>query len=862
MIAELGADLRFGLRLLAKRPGFAAVAILSLALGIGANTAIFTLIDAVFFRPLPVEHPETLVHLRTVDERAEVPLAAVSRDNLADLAGQTQTLAAVEAQVPVGTVLQREDSAEPLALGAVTDGFFDVLGIEASAGRLIDARDAGSDAAPRVVLAHHLWASRFAADPNIVGGTVRLAGVDFRVIGVGPANFAGLSFPQSSQVWIHLDQLHRIDQTMVGMLSRRGLTHHALARLAPDVDIERARTEVRAIGADLARRYPESNLGRNFDLLGSQEARVAPVLRPMAEKAGGLLAGIVGFVLLIACANVANLLLARASERRREIAIRLAVGASPRRLVRQLLTESVLLALLGGALGVILALWGVDLIWALQPGEHWEAPPVQLGLDGRVLAFTLVLSVATALVFGLLPAVRVARDQVSMALRADTRVAGLDGRPPRVRRLLVATQVALSLVALVGAGLFVRSLHAAREIDTGFDIDDTGVIELSLPTDFDRDHRREIFDEAIQVANGVEGVVSAGLAEDPPMRRSVLRTVLVHQGESIAETGPIVDVNGVTATFFETVGIEFLRGLNFEDAAVLEKKFDAAAKQTREVWELELPWDVRFHARHESSDGPAKDGRVRGEKRQHDDLYAVVNQAFVDRMWPGESGLGRRFRFIGFPISHRVVGVVENTKVFALGEPPQPMIYVWMPQQRHPRTSLVMRVDGDLDAALSETTEALRRLDARVAVHGAKPLRAVVEGTLWGDRMAAGLLSSFAALALLLAAVGVYGLSSYMVARRTKEIGVRMALGADPREVQRMLVRQALAPVLAGAALGLLLALGLSPLLRDMLYGVELADPLAYLSAAAVLVFAALVAAWLPARRATRIHPMEALRRR
>src|SRR5690606_31127253 len=303
-----------------------------------------------FFRPLPVENPETLMHLRTVDERAEVPIAAVSRDNLADLAASTKTLSAVEAQVPVATVLQREDSAEPLAISAVTGGFFAALGLDASEGRLVDARDEGSDAPPRVVLAHHLWVSRFGADPSIVGGTVRLAGVDFRVIGVGPANYAGLMFPESSQLWIHIDQLYRIDHTMVGMLSRRGLTHHAIARLAPGVDIDRARSEVQAIGADLARRYPESNLGRNFDLLSSKETRVAPVLRPMAEKAGGLLAGIVGFVLLIACANVANLLLARASERRREIAIRLAVGASPRRLVRQLLTESVLLALLGGAL--------------------------------------------------------------------------------------------------------------------------------------------------------------------------------------------------------------------------------------------------------------------------------------------------------------------------------------------------------------------------------------------------------------------------------------------------------------------------------------------------------------------------------
>ncbi len=818
MIAELSEDLRFGLRMLTKRPAFAAVAILSLALGIGANTAIFTLLDAVFFRPLAVSEPETLVQVRTVDQSSDLELGAVSLRNLEDIRAGAKSLEAIEGEVPLRVPLQEGRAAEPITVSAVTDGFFGLLGVEAARGRFIDARDAGSDTTPRIVLAHHLWKDRFDADPDILGRYVRIAGVDFEVIGVSAPDFAGLYFPAVPQAWVHHNQVYRLDETLAEIFSRRGLTHHSVARLREGVSAQAAAEELRKIGSELEAAFPEANRDRSFELLPVEEARVEPGMRPMAQRASAMLVSIVVFILVIACANVANLLLARSSERRREISVRLAVGATPRRILRQLLNESLLLGLIGGALGVVLALWGVDLIWAMQPGEHWEAPPVELGIDGRVLAFTISLSVATALIFGLLPAWRSAHEPLVNALRADAKVAGWDPRPPRLRRLLVAAQVGLSLVAMIGAGLFVRSLQNVRAVDPGFALDGTGVVELSLPTDFDRARREEIYDAAIETATAVPGVVAAGLAEDPPMRRSVMRTTLVeHEGQPAA-SGPIIVVNGVSANYFDAIELPLVRGEPFSRAAA-----------------------------------------ERAQTRGH--LLAIVNEAAAKKLWPKGEAIGSSFRFIGFPISHEVVGVVRDTKVFALHELAQPAIFVWMPQQRHPRSSVILRSDGDLEPVLEEVTEALRGLDPRVAVHGATSLRGVVEGTLWGDRLGAGLLSAFAGLALLLAGVGVYGLSSYVVTRRTREVGIRMALGADPSQLRRLLVRQTLAPVLTGVAGGLLLALAVSPLLRDMLFEVPLADPGVFLPASGLLILVATFAAWLPARRATSIDPMEALRR-
>jgi predicted permease len=384
----------------------------------------------------------------------------------------------------------------------------------------------------------------------------------------------------------------------------------------------------------------------------------------------------------------------------------------------------------------------------------------------------------------------------------------------------VVAQVALSLVAMIGAGLFVRSLQEARKTDPGFDVDAVGVVELVLPAGLGYGERVEIYERALGVVGGVPEVEAVAIASDPPMRRSIMRTTMIQRDDgSLAPTGPIIDVNGVTDSFFETTGIEILRGDSFLAA---------------------------HGPRHEG--GP---------------FLAVVNEAAAEKLWPGGDPIGKQFRFMGFPMNHLVVGLAENAKVFMLSESDQPMIYVWLRQQRHPRTSVLIRAQPErLDELLARSHRELTKVSEEVAVHEPAPLRKVVEASLWGDRMGAGLLSAFAILALGLAAVGVYGLSSFVVNRRLREIGIRMALGAEPRSLRRMLLKEAMAPVLVGAALGLLLALAVSPVLEDFLFEVELGDPLTYLASAGLLVLAALPAAWLPASWATRADPGEVLLRR
>jgi predicted permease len=520
----------------------------------------------------------------------------------------------------------------------------------------------------------------------------------------------------------------------------------------------------------------------------------------------------VGLVLLLACANVASLLITQTWDRRRELAIRRAVGASRSRIVRQLMTEGLVLALIGGAIGVFVAAWTTDLIWVSQPGEMWQAPPFELALDRRVLAFALAASVLSGVVFTALPAARALRTDPMEALREQVRVASV-GRRPRLRMALVVVQVAIAVVSVAGAGLFVQSLQTARHTDPGFDVRGAHVVPFTIPSDVGDPERERSYSRLLSAALEQPGVRAAALADGVPLHASLMRTVLEEREDGSHSTGgPIIDVLGVTSGYFETLGISLRSGRGFQ---------------------------------RQGADGA---------------LQAMLSTEAARRLFGAQDPVGKRFRFIGFPISHEVVGVIADTKVRSLGEAPTPMIYVWLPEQRHPRTVMIVRADEDAEVG-GGLRDALESVNPRLSIHAAEPLSKVVASSLWGARLGALLLAGFGAVALILAGIGIYGFAGFLADRRTKEIGIRMALGADPRRLIEMLMRESIMPVLLGIAIGLGVAYAAAQPLSDLVFDVSLRSPWIYLTGAGTILITAIIAAWVPVARAVRLDPMEALRR-
>ena len=806
-------DLRYGLRKLVRSPGFSAVAVLSLALGIGMNTAIFSLVNAVFLRPLPVQDVERLVSINTTDVKNPGTLP-VSRDNFEDLAEQSSSFDEVFAVGFVPASLEGEGEDEFVFGQAVTGNYFSALGVDAVIGHRIDPEhDQAPGADPVVVLSHEFFEMRFGADPEVVGETITLNGQPFVIIGVAPQGFAGTHVLNPPMFWTPMSNLAVMDSVQAQMLSRRGLTHFVMAKLREDVSVEQAQADVSAIGSRLAAEYPQDNEGRNFDVASLATATMAPEVRQVVLMASFLLMGIVGLVLLIACANVANLLLARANARRKEIAIRQALGASPRRLFRQMLTESLLLSGLGGAVGLLIAAWAKDLLWQLQP-DNFGGFALDISLDGRVLLFTTALAVGTGLLFGILPAARAGRTDIVPALKTQPGQSLLMSRKASLGRVLVIMQVAFSMVALVSAALFVRSMLNAQQIDPGFESEHTVGMMVELPiTDFERARAADFYEQVVEEVEGMPGVESASVAQAAPFVGNMLRTTFVEGAELPAEDGVLIDVNGVGPGYFETLEIPLLAGRDFHSSDV-----DGS------------PW------------------------------VAVINRTMAERYWSDGDAVGKSFRFIGVDAKYEIVGVVADVKYQTLGEDPKPYIYVSAAQDPRPRMALLVRTTGDPEAMLTSVPSQVRASAAGPNVHTVKTTAELVDNSLWGARVSALLLGCFALLALGLAAIGIYGLMSYTVSRRTREVGIRIALGARPRDVLKLLLAQSGRVVLMGVGVGLLLAFALSQVLGDLLYDVSAADPVAYVVSMAVLIAVGLLASWIPGRKATRIDPMIALR--
>jgi macrolide transport system ATP-binding/permease protein len=823
-------DLKFGARLLAKTPGFTAIAALSLALGIGANTTIFTLVNAVLLNPLPVEDPSQLVSVFASDDRnKDAPgggggFLQMSPANYKDIRDKNEVFTGLAAHQGLPLNISGGTGDPQQVFGEIVTGnYFGVLGAHPIFGRgFLPDEDRVPGEKLVCVLGYGEWQKRFGGDPSIVGRQIDIDGQKFTVVGVMPRGFKGTNAIGAPALWV---PFMTYQQTTTGFLleliapeNRRGLIFNVTGRLKPGVSVQQAEANVKTIARQLEQEYPNENKGRNVTIVPLAQATVNPGFRNNLVVAGSVLMTIVGLVLLIACANVANLLLARASVRQREIAVRLSLGAGRGRLILQLLTEGTMLAVIGGAAGLVLAYWAQGVLWSFRP-PFLQADAIDLHPDARVLLFTFGVSVATGVLFGLAPAIQASRPDLVVELKEKTTAPSGSNRLFSLRNLLVTAQVALSLVALVGAGLFLRSLENAQRISPGFDADHLATVTFDLGGQGYTEQRGQQFQQrALERATSIPGVQSAVVSSTIPLfNGGFSRTVFLEgQDASDRRAGRLVQITVTSVKYFETLGIPILRG--------------------RGLLETDQP------------NTPAA---------------VVINETMAKRFWPDEDAIGKRFKFFGQTVFQQVVGVAKDSKYNFIGEDPTPYIYQATTQVYQPTVSLIVKA-ANPGAALGTLRGEIQQLDRNMPLTGVFTLNDIFDQSLWAPRMAASLLVIFAALSLLLAVIGIYGVMAYAVNQRTREIGLRIALGASPGGVLQMVVWQGLRLTILGVGVGLLVSFAVSftasRLLATVLFNVSPTDVVTFVVVPLVLSVAALVASYIPALRATRIDPMTALR--
>ena len=819
----IGQDIRFGLRSMLRSPSFTVICILSLALGIGANTTIFTVINAVLLHPLPVAEISRLVQLDTVDSKTMVTQAratkmGMSYANCEDYQRQSQVFDGLSCNS--GTALTWSGEAEPKQVAGqlVNANYFQVLGLTPAAGRFFlpdeDTKPGGNNVA---ILSYSLWANKFGSDRNLIGRSVTFNATPFTVIGVGPKGFKGtFTIGPADQVWVPVSMYGQVLAGFVkdNFRDRRFLNTFTVARLKPGVSEGEAEASLKTIASQLAVEYPKENAGRSVAVSPLADAAVGINQHDQFVLAGALMMGVVGLILLIACANLANLLLAKGARREREMSIRTAVGASRVRLIRQLLTESLVLSLSGGAAGLLLAFAGRRLLWAFRP-PFIENNDLDLELDSHVLLFTLGLALLTGIIFGLAPAIKASRADVSEALKAGGRGGSSTWTRGPLRSILIVSEVALALITLVGAGLFIRSMENAQRTDFGFESKRLFVMAVDLGAlHYDEAHGQQFYRDAIQRVNASHMVQAAAVASNLPLGGGLERTVFPEgKDETSGYRGTLTQLNDVSPGFFDTLRIPLTKGRSFTD---LDKN------QTTPV--------------------------------------AVINEAMARHFWPDQDAIGKRFHFFGDPKLLEVVGIVGNTVINQVGEDPQPLAYLPLTQDYPPAATVQVRTSGDPRAVIATVRSQIQGLDPNLAITNVQTVEDVLNQGLWAPRMAAALLTLFGGLALALAAIGVYGVLSYSVNQQTREIGIRMALGATPSGVLRWVVGQGLRLAGAGVLVGVVAGLGLMHFMGSLLFGVSTHDPETFGTVILVLGMIALLACYLPARRATKVNPLVALR--
>jgi putative ABC transport system permease protein len=804
-MATLSQDVRYAIRLLLKRPGFTAIAILALALGIGANTAIFSVVNAILLRPLPFKEPDRLVWFWEVQPRLD--RAPFSPADFLDYQAQNQTFDEVTAFRRLSFNLTGGDQPERITGAVVSANFFSVLRAAPAQGRAFLSEEGTAGAARVVVVSHGFWQNRTGGDPDLIGKALTLSGESATIIGIMPPDF---KYPERAELWINPRQVvpEPFSTFTDNVLTMRG-THYlsVIGRLKPGVTLPQAQADIDTVVNGLQQQH---NSNHSVHLVAMHEYVIGDT-RPVLVA----LLGAVGFVLLIACANVANLMLARATARSKEIAIRTALGASRGRLIRQLLTESLLLAMMGCAVGLLLGSWGVDLIVAVSPPDTPRL--AEIGMDRQVFVFTLAISLLTGLLFGLAPALQASKPDLNEALKEGGR-SGSDGsRLSRVRGMLVVAEVALSLVVLIGAGLLVKSFMRLQDVKPGFEPQNLLIFSISLPGKKygEPSERTQFWEQLIHRLEALPGVEGVGLANDLPIQGDDTTSYPTIDGRDTGKADDrfLMGRHVINAGYFKALGIALLKGREF-------------AASDREG-------------------APA---------------VTIINETAAHRIWPDEDALGKRLKFGDQDDPWlKVVGVVADVKHNGLDAEPSLETYSPYQQDSYPYMSVAVRAADPMSLVAAVRGE-VQALNKDQPIHGVTTMDKMLSESVAPRRFSMVLFSLFAAVAMMLASVGIYGVMSYSVTQRTREIGIRMALGASHRDVAGMVVAQGMKLVVIGIAVGFGAAFLLTRLMASLLYGVSATDPLTFAAISILLAGVALLANYVPARRATRVDPMIALR--
>ncbi|HSR69191.1 MAG TPA: ABC transporter permease [Acidobacteriota bacterium] len=818
MLTRLWQDLKFAARTLARNHTYALVCILTLALGIGVNSAIFSAVHSILFKPLPGEDPDRLVIIFSLDDHANFP-HEFSNADLRDFRAQSESFQYLAGRRMVSLGIAPPGQMSQYVAGElVTTDFFKVVGVEPLLGRVFTEQDIdrGNQVA---IISHGLWQNQMGGDPDVLGREVILNGASLQVVGVMPEGFLGSRFPIRFDVWLPLSMHDVANPRQAGFDWRNSRGHwlETLGRLKPGVSLREARAEFAGIMQRLAEEYPDANQGVRALLVSEQGSRINPQQADNVNFFALMLLGLVGFVLLIACANVANLMLSRGAARGRELSVRMAMGAGRKGLLQQLLTESLLVAFFGGVLGLVLAYAFAGLLRNLLPSTFDFPLKIDIQLDWTVIAFTAAISLAAGLVFGIAPAFKASRTDLQSVLRGGEPSA-LGTRRLTLPRLLVMAQVMLSVVLLVGAGLFVRSLQEVQKFRTGIESDNLIFMTLDLSLlGYTPEQGRAFYQRLRQDLKALPGVESVSSSMIVPLSgANASRSLYLPEGRPDGSEDPyIISSNLVGPDFFKTLGTRIVAGRGFTEQ--------------------------------DTQDAP---------------LVMVVNETLAGQLWPDQNPIGKRL-FLSMRMERQpveVVGVAEDGRYRTVGESPMPFFFRPLAQSYEPRRTFWVRTQGEPTSLAEALRSTVRSLEPNLPLAGMQTIEQHRGFFLLLPRLGAILLSAFALLALVLALIGVYGVISYAVSRRHREIGLRMALGAERSQVLRLVLRQGLTLALTGLVLGMFAAMLVSRLFAGALYGVEPLDPMTFALTPLLLLAAAALACFLPAARASRIDPMGVLR--